>query len=166
MRDIKGYEGLYAVTKDGRVWSYPKENALGPLEGRWLKLVDSRGYQVVKLHGNGKKKTELVHRLVCGAFLDNPENKPPLNHKNNIRHDNRLENLEWCTPKENINHAQRIGVMPMKPPKHRWDYESLIVYVEYWIYRRAMVNAINEKDPVVLIERWENRKDDSNGKNE
>jgi len=64
---------------------------------------------------NINRKLRLIHRLVVIAFLPNPENKPQVNHKNGIKHDNRLSNLEWATRSENMKHAYReLGMKPVK----------------------------------------------------
>ena len=90
--DIKGFEN-YQITDDGRVWS-KKRN-------KWLKTPNSdSGYPQVNL---GRGKHFKVHRLVAEAFIDNPENKPCIDHINGNREDNRVENLRWCTQKENNN---------------------------------------------------------------
>ena len=75
---------------------------------------DKYGYLQVNFTKNGKLYTHKVHRLVAQAFIPNPENKPCIDHVNTIRTDNRLENLEWCTNKENCNN-------PLTKIKHK-DY--------------------------------------------
>lgn len=97
MIDIEGYEGLYAITDDGKVWSYHKKHY------KDLQEYQKTGYKFVTLFKNSKGKIHLIHRLVAEAFIPNHENKTCIDHINTIRTDNRVENLRWCTHKENAN---------------------------------------------------------------
>ena len=108
-RPIKGYEGLYEVSNTGRVRSldrYDSNNHF--LKGRILKLYTRKGgYLFVQLHLNGKGKNYLVHRLVAIAFIPNPDNLPEVNHLDEDKTNNRVENLEFCDRKYNINYGTR-----------------------------------------------------------
>lgn len=94
---MKMIDDRYAVTEDGRVYDTVKQR-----------------YKTLTLGGNGYYRVNLgykvvsVHRLVATAYLENPENKPTVNHKNGVRTDNRVVNLEWATYKENNLHAWRV----------------------------------------------------------
>lgn len=106
-KDIAGYEGLYKITTEGVVIS---TNYRMTGKEKELKAgTNRRGYKYVILCKNGKRKSHSVHRLVANAFIDNSLTKPCINHKNSIRTDNRIENLEFCTHKENTIHGYLFG---------------------------------------------------------
>lgn len=110
MVDIKGYEGLYAATEDGQIWSYRSK--------KFLKSYTSgAGYLQVDLYKDGKKGRYKVHRLVAETYIPNPENKPEVNHKSEIKTDNNVDNLEWTTRKENINYGTRNERISQKHKK-------------------------------------------------
>lgn len=110
-KDIQGYEGKYQVSNYGRVKSlarYRKNNGNSQsFQGeRILKQsVNNKGYCVVELCRDAKRKRHTVHRLVASAFISNDENKEQVNHKDENKQNNHVDNLEWCTCKENINHG-------------------------------------------------------------
>lgn len=113
MKDIKGYKGLYAVTKDGRVWSYLKKRQ-GGRRGKFLRpFRGGKGYLIVGFCKKGRVIRHYIHRLVGKAFIPNHDNLPEINHKNGIKTDNHVGNLEWCTRKHNVKHAIKIGLMPL-----------------------------------------------------
>lgn len=100
----KVMNGLYQISNLGRVKSlkYRKSN-----EERILVLngAAKHGYYMVGLCKNHKRKYTTVHRLVAEAFIPNPENKPQINHKDENRRNNHIDNLEWVTAKENLNYG-------------------------------------------------------------
>lgn len=113
-KSVVGYEGLYEVSNFGRVKSLERKiNKLW--NGKEITLinkgriknicVDSDGYCVVGFCVNGKSKTLKLHRIISHSFIPNPDNKPQVNHKDGIKTNNSIENLEWCTNKENIRHS-------------------------------------------------------------
>ena len=111
LRDIPGFEGRYAATKDGRIWSYGTKSSNRNINGMFLKGYRIRGYENVKLYVNGIRMSRLVHRLVAQAWIENPLCLPQINHKNGVKHDNRIDNLEWCTGQENVDHAISTGLI-------------------------------------------------------
>ena len=97
-RDVAGYEGRYQVSDLGRVRNVARRRLLNERKQR-------SGYVSVMLYAEGVAKSRLIHRLVAEAFLENLENKPFVNHIDENKRNNRVENLEWCTHKYNMNYG-------------------------------------------------------------
>lgn len=116
-RDVIGYEGLFKISNLGRVKSFRVKE-----EGKPIKtLIHKSGYEVfcTRVGGrkNGKSKVLRVHVLVAKAFIDNPENKPYVNHKDGVKNNNLPDNLEWVTNQENIKHAYDMGLIQLPVPE-------------------------------------------------
>lgn len=113
-RPVVGYEGLYKVSNLGNVRSL-NYNHTG--KERILKAATNRyGYLFVDLYKDGKPKNKSIQQLVATAFILNPEGKPCVDHINTDKSDNRVENLRWCTHKENMNNP--ISVKKKKGEKN------------------------------------------------
>jgi hypothetical protein len=125
--DIVGYEGKYQITNTGKIFSHPngsnKTRRELKQERSTRKLTT---YCRVTLCNEYEIKRFQVHRLVCDAFLPNPENKPYVNHIDNDGTNNNLDNLEWCTHKENMKHSETQG-RQVKSHKAGGDTTGLIM---------------------------------------
>ena len=104
MKDIKNYEGLYAVTSCGKVWSYKYKKFLTP-------SANSKGYLRVRLFKDGKGKNYRIHRLVAEAYIPNPDNLPDVDHIDNDKTHNYLNNLQWITHKDNVRKGRNKPVL-------------------------------------------------------
>ena len=106
-RPVVGYEGLYEVSNLGRVRSVDRYY-YRLHKGKVLSLSkNANGYLKVVLSCNGKCKTIKVHRIVAEAFLPNPDNLPQVNHKDEDKTNNSVDNLEWCNAKYNLSYGTR-----------------------------------------------------------
>lgn len=111
-KDIKGYEGLYKVSNYGRVKSLNYNKTKKEKE---LKLYkNKKGYFSVNLYLNKKIHSKLVHRLVAETFIPNPKNKPQVNHIDGDKTNDKVDNLEWVTNKENVIHSWKTGLSKKK----------------------------------------------------
>lgn len=106
-KDIEGFEGIYQISDKGNVKSL---NYRRTGKEMVLKPGTYGGYFMVNLYINGKSKGYKIHQLVCKTFLENINYKPCINHKNGIKTDNRLDNLEWVTYSENSQHSYDTGL--------------------------------------------------------
>lgn len=104
---IKNFPGYY-VTDSGDVYSRRAYNNPNGRIKRLKPLKAKDGYEKICLWRNGVQSTYQIHRLVAMAFIKNPNNKSEVNHKNGIRNDNRAENLEWITHRDNIIHSYNV----------------------------------------------------------
>lgn len=104
-KPIRGCEGHYMASNAGRVLSCKP----GMSERIMKQNIGTTGYWQVRLTMDGNGKGYKVHRLIAAAFIPNPENKPCINHIDGNRLNNALANLEWCTHKENQQHASKMG---------------------------------------------------------
>jgi hypothetical protein len=104
-KEVHGYEGIYEVSNIGNIRSL-KFNKIKDIRPG----LNTSGYFIVALCKNNNQITKKLHRLIAKSFIDNPENKPCINHKDGNKINNNISNLEWCTFSENNQHAYDIGL--------------------------------------------------------
>lgn len=110
-RDVIGTDGMYQVSSLGHIRSYNNKHYAKMQRPRYINGHSLRGYVQVYISG----KMKLAHRLVAEAFIPNPENKPFINHKDGIRNNNRVDNLEWVTQSENMKHSYDVLKQSLPP---------------------------------------------------
>lgn len=158
-RPIKGYEGIYEVSNLGNIRSldrymYSKRwNGNRLIKGHILKPTKSHnGYLRIELTDKeDERKKHPVHRLVAQAFIDNPNNLPQINHKDEIRDNNNADNLEWCDAKYNVNYGHCIEKHFVKVNQYTLDgvfiktYNSLTEASKEGFNLSCISNCINNR---------------------
>lgn len=115
--DVKGYEGLYLISTYGncKTTNYRPGYGRIPEDINDIMKIENpdnhQGYCTIKLSKNGKKRTARIHRLVAEAFIPNPNNYPCVNHIDGNKLNNNVNNLEWCTEKQNMEHAAKFNLV-------------------------------------------------------
>lgn len=103
-QDLEGYEGIYEVSSFGQIRSYPRQGTKG---GIMVGHADKKGYINITLRKDGIQQTQKLHRLIAKTFIPNPNNLPEVNHKDENKLNNRIDNLEWCTTAYNHEYGTR-----------------------------------------------------------
>lgn len=136
-KDIKNYEGLYQVSNFGNVKSLERkikrlEHTKKINEKLLKKVIDKTGYYIVGLSKNNKNKKICVHRLVIEAFVPNINNLPCVNHKDENKLNNNLDNLEWCDYKYNNNYGTVKERMKKIKGKPVYQYDLFNNFIKKW----------------------------------
>ena len=148
-KPIKGYEGLYEISDLGRVKSLPKLSGNCCRKEIILKNNTTKdGYHYVTLAKNNKQRSVRVHRLVAASFIPNPDSKETVNHKDGIKLNNHVHNLEWATRSENVQHSYDVGLKkPMRGATHPrsklLDCEVKFIRENYMKYGRDGLSSIS-----------------------
>lgn len=114
-KDVEGFEGLYKVSSEGVLVGTPRQGTKGGVVKRYKM---KNGYEEYHLYKDDKLHHEYAHRLLARYFIPNPENKPHVNHIDGDPTNNSLDNLEWVTHLENVQHAVRTGLFNHKGENH------------------------------------------------
>jgi hypothetical protein len=110
--DIKGFEGFYSINRKGEILSH--------YQNKIIKVsINRKGYYRIGLRKQGTRKYFTVHRLVALTFINNPDNKPEVNHIDCNKLNNNVENLEWVYPSENMQHAKRHGLVNTREQQNK-----------------------------------------------
>jgi hypothetical protein len=160
-KDISGYEGIYQVSNKGNVRSYKAFK-----NGENLKPRKRRGgYFGVGLSKNGKVNYQLVHRLVAIAFIENPQNKPYVNHIDENPSNNNVENLEWVTNNENMLHSNcYVRHRKIKPHQEAEIIEqyllgkSIFRLVKETGYKQLAITNVLKRNNIRIRDRHERSK--------
>lgn len=151
-KPVEEYENLYLISNLGRLKRIKSERILNPFQC-------TNGYLQFRLTKAGASKNILAHRIIAKAFIPNPSNKPQINHKNGIRTDNSISNLEWCTFEENI--ADKVE-------RHKNGFKSIYQYKYYKTKRKKKSDKSQGGQPIkvqqynlngVLIKEWNSIKE-------
>ena len=146
-RDVRGYEGLYQVSNQGRVRCYDRLNVNNKIhhKSKIMKPYVVRGYETVSLRKDGKYKHHQLHRLVAIAFIPNEKKYPQVNNKDETKTNNCVDNLEWCTSKYNINYgtAPQRRALSQSIPINQYDLNGVFIKTHQSIQEAKRQTGVN-----------------------
>ena len=134
--DIPNYEGLYQVSNFGNVKNIRTGKLLKPFKNTY-------GYLYLNLSKNGTKRKVRVHRLVAQSFIPNPQNLPQVNHKDEIRTNNSVDNLEWCDAQYNNNYGTRTKRSAESHQKPILQFDKNGNFIREWVGQCEASNKLN-----------------------
>lgn len=143
-KPVKGYEGIYLISNEGEVYSYYTNKKLKP-------LLNTNGYLLVCLYKKGVAKKFLIHRLVAEAFIPKQTGKEYVNHKDENKKNNNVQNLEWCTMEYNTNYGTRNERSSKKIISIDLisgiirEYESVVSTKQYGLDPSTVIKVIKNK---------------------
>lgn len=135
LKDIEGYEGKYMISDQGQVWSNHKKG--------FLKPTQRAGYPYVVLTKNGKQTGFSIHRLVAQTFIPNPNNYPIVNHKDENKQNNNVDNLEWCDYSYNNSYGNRIDKINQKISHKTYQYDLDGNLIAVWPSQQEASRQLN-----------------------
>lgn len=148
-RDIKGFEGLYQVSDEGKFRSLDcirtmRNGVERQYHGKELSpTLASDDYYVVYLTDEeGSRKAHKVHRIIAETFIPNPLNLPIINHKNENKHDNRISNLEWCSVRYNLRYGTTQHRRAVKIGSKVRQYSADGKYIRTYVTLRAAARIL------------------------
>lgn len=165
-KKIDGYD-YYEVSSEGRVrsvgrWENTKHGGRRYRKGKMLKLVDrGNGYLFVGIFNENGHKSASIHRLVAEAFIPNPDNLPQVNHKDENKLNNNVENLEWCTVEYNLNygnHNRNIVDNMVKSGRYNQKYSTLVTGLSRKEVRKLWYEDHKEELSIKGKMRYQNKK--------
>lgn len=150
-KDIEGFENKYQISNLGNVKTLDRYDSLGRFhKSKLLKIsIEKDGYEYITLLGNkGATKSFFIHRLVVHAFMTNLNDLPQINHKDGNKTNNKVDNLEWLTAKQNVRHALRTGLRK-SGENHPWailtnyQVQQVPVLLEQGLTQKAISKLYN-----------------------
>lgn len=154
-KDVVGYEGLYQVSTNGRVRSVGRVNSYGRRQKERIRrpTLNKNGYLYVCLRRDSESKNKLVHRMVAEAFIENPDGLRTVNHKNEVKTDNRADNLEWMSLADNLRYGTHVErATKNKPDMHGARHPNYGRRGAGAQTHKGKVIATKVADPSVVIE--------------